>query len=49
MKHSKVIPAFTFDDASNTFTPVDTGYKCGTACHKPAAAKDYIFTAYPKR
>jgi Cytochrome P460 len=41
--------AFNYDEASNKFTPIGTGYKCGTACHAPAAAKDYIFTAYPKR
>ena len=23
--------------------------KCGFACHTIAAAKDYVFTAYPKR
>ena len=23
--------------------------KCGVACHTIAAAKDYVFTAYPKR
>jgi hypothetical protein len=40
---------FKYDDASGTFAPDGNGYKCGTACHKLAAAKDYIFTAYPKR
>jgi len=40
---------FKFDAASNTFAPEGTGAKCGTACHQLAAAKDYIFTAYPKR
>jgi hypothetical protein len=41
--------AFNYDDASEKFTPVGTGYKCGTACHKLAAAKNFIFTPYPKR
>jgi hypothetical protein len=41
--------AFNYDDASDKFTPLGTGYKCGTACHTAAASKDYIFTAYPKR
>jgi hypothetical protein len=40
---------FKFDVASGTFAPEGTGAKCGTACHQLAAAKDYIFTAYPKR
>jgi hypothetical protein len=29
--------------------PQGNDAKCGAACHKLAAAKDYIFTAYPKR
>jgi len=41
--------AFTYDDASDKFTPIGTGHKCGTACHTAAATKDFIFTAYPKR
>ncbi len=40
---------FKYDAASDTFTPDGTGAACGAACHKLAAAKDYIFTAYPKR
>ena len=48
---------FNYDAASDTFSPgtlVDkppqgNDAKCGAACHKLAAAKDYIFTAYPKR
>ena len=48
---------FDYDAASDTFTPGTlTGKppqgndaKCGAACHKLAAATDYIFTAYPKR
>ena len=49
--------AFKYDAASDVFTPVTLAdkppqgndAKCGAACHKLAAAKDYIFTAYPKR
>ena len=40
---------FKYDAASDTFTPNVNGATCGAACHKLAAAKDYIFTAYPKR
>jgi len=29
--------------------PQNNDAKCGAACHNLAAAKDYIFTAYPKR
>jgi hypothetical protein len=49
--------AFNYDAASDVFTPVSLSDKppqgndarCGAACHKLAAAKDYIFTEYPKR
>ena len=49
--------AFKYDAASDAFTPVTLSDKppqgndarCGAACHNLAAAKDYIFTAYPKR
>jgi hypothetical protein len=40
---------FKYDTASDTFAPDGNGAACGAACHKLAAAKDYIFTAYPKR
>jgi Cytochrome P460 len=40
---------FAYDAASDTFSPVGTGAACGYACHTTVAAKDYIFTAYPKR
>jgi len=40
---------FNYDAASDTFTPQGTDAKCGYACHTTVAAKDYIFTAYPKR
>ena len=49
--------AFKYDAASDAFTPVTltdkppqgNDAKCGATCHQLAAAKDYIFTAYPKR
>ena len=40
---------FNYDPASDTFTPLGSGTKCGAACHTIVAAKDFIFTAYPKR
>jgi hypothetical protein len=40
---------FNYDAASDTFTPLGTGAACGFACHTIVKAKDYIFTAYPKR
>ncbi|HTZ72638.1 MAG TPA: cytochrome P460 family protein [Candidatus Aquilonibacter sp.] len=49
--------AFNYDDATSTFSPVTLSdrppqgndARCGAACHSIAAAKDYIFTGYPKR
>ena len=40
---------FSYDAASDTFTPDGNDAKCGYACHTTVAAQDYIFTAYPKR
>jgi hypothetical protein len=40
---------FNYDAASDTFTPLGSGADCGYACHTIVKAKDYIFTAYPKR
>jgi cytochrome P460 len=40
---------FVYDAASDTFAPMGSDAKCGYACHTTVAAKDYIFTAYPKR
>ena len=48
---------FEYDPASDMFRPGDendsppqaNGAKCGFACHTIVAAKDYVFTAYPKR
>jgi hypothetical protein len=49
--------AFKYDTASDTFTPATLSdsppqgndAKCGFACHTIVKAKDYVFTAYPKR
>ena len=49
--------AFKYDAASDAFTPFDENdtppqahdAKCGFACHTIVQAKDYVFTAYPKR
>ena len=49
--------AFKYDAASDTFTPATSAdeppqgndAKCGFACHTIVKAKDYVFTAYPKR
>ena len=40
---------FNYDPASDAFSPEGTGAKCGAACHTIVKAKDYIFTAYPRR
>jgi hypothetical protein len=40
---------FLYDAASDTFKPNGNGAQCGYACHTTVAAKDYIFTAYPRR
>jgi hypothetical protein len=48
---------FDYDTASDTFRPADEkdsppqahDAKCGFACHTIVQAKDYVFTAYPKR
>jgi hypothetical protein len=44
---------FDYDAASDTFTPntslQSNDAKCGFACHTIVKAKDYVFTAYPKR
>src|SRR5271165_3915506 len=49
--------AFEYDAASDAFRPGNENdsppqandAKCGFACHTIVAAKDYVFTAYPKR
>ena len=48
---------FDYDAASSTFTPANLSShppqgqdaKCGAACHRLAASKDYIFTDYKNR
>jgi hypothetical protein len=40
---------FNYDTKTDTFTPLGTGANCGLACHTIVAAKDYVFTAFPKR
>ena len=40
---------FQYDAASETFKPFGNDAACGYSCHTKVAAKDYIFTAYPKR
>jgi hypothetical protein len=40
---------FQNDAASDTLTPFGTDAACGYACHTTVKAKDYIFTAYPRR
>ncbi len=47
--HGWAYAKFDYDAASDTFKPSVTGTECGYACHTAVAAKDYIFTAYPKR
>jgi len=40
---------FQNDAASDTLTPFGIDAACGYACHTAVKAKDYIFTAYPRR
>jgi len=40
---------FGYDVGGDTFAPMGNDAKCGFACHTTVAAKDYIFTGYPKR
>jgi cytochrome P460 len=50
--HGWAYAEFAYDAASDTFKPSDLSPSratCGYACHTMVAAKDYIFTAYPKR
>ena len=50
--HGWAYAQWAYDAATDTFKPSDlsaSGAECGYACHTTAAAKDYIFTAYPKR
>jgi hypothetical protein len=50
--HGWAYAQWTYDAAADTFKPSELdprGADCGFACHTIVAAKDYIFTAYPKR
>jgi hypothetical protein len=50
--HGWAYAEFAYDAASDTFKPSDlspSGATCGYACHTTVAAKDYMFTAYPRR
>ena len=40
---------FQNDAASDTLKPFGSDGACGYACHTAVKAKDYIFTAYPRR
>lgn len=40
---------FNYEPASDTFSPLGKGPGCGFSCHTKAAAKDYVFTTFPKR
>jgi hypothetical protein len=40
---------FNYDAKADTFTPLGSGADCGHQCHTIVKAKDYVFTAYPKR
>ncbi len=47
--HGWAYAQFVNDAASDTLAPNGNDAKCGYACHTTVAAKDYIFTAYPRR
>jgi Cytochrome P460 len=47
--HGWAYANFIYDAAADSFTPEGTEPNCGFACHTAVAAKDYIFTEYPKR
>ena len=47
--HGWAYAQWTNDAAADTLTPNVEGPDAGFACHSKVAAKDYIFTAYPKR
>jgi hypothetical protein len=40
---------FQNDAATDTLKPFGNDAACGYTCHTAVAAKDYIFTAYPRR
>jgi cytochrome P460 len=47
--HGWAYAQFRYEAGTDSFEPNVTGAECGYACHAAVAAKDYIFTAYPKR
>ena len=47
--HGWAYAQFLYDPATDSFKAGVTGAECGYACHSKVAAKDYIFTPYPKR
>jgi hypothetical protein len=50
--HGWAYAQWAYDAATDTFKPSEldqSGSECGFACHTTVAARDYIFTAYPKR
>jgi hypothetical protein len=47
--HGWAYAQFGYDAASDTFAPHGNDAKCGYECYSTVSAKDYIFTAYPKR
>src|SRR5262249_23868105 len=47
--HRWAYAQFLYYATSDTLTPHGSDAKCGYECHSTVAAKDYIFTAYPKR
>jgi hypothetical protein len=50
--HGWAYAQWAYDAATDTLKPSDldpSGPECGFACHTKVAAKDHIFTAYPKR
>jgi hypothetical protein len=50
--HGWAYAQWAYDSATDTFKPSEldpSGAECGFACHARVSARDYIFTAYPKR
>jgi hypothetical protein len=47
--HGWAYAQFVYDRPTDTFKPSVTGAECGYSCHTTVAARDYIYTAYPKR
>jgi|SRR5262245_23334828 len=47
--HGWAYAEFLYDATSDTFTPNGNDAKCGYECHSRVAAKDFIYTSYPKR